>query len=133
MKFTYKQNDFELALLDEPHNNQTFGILAIFRVKYIKWDKKGNHIEVFNGEEFDIEDYEYINYFCDQENNEDNLKYAKEYIDDYFESLKPRDSILEKALSIIKDYYMLDKDFFEIERKKEIEQNIKDLERILNK
>jgi hypothetical protein len=86
MKFNYKQNDYELMEMIEPHKNETFGILAIFKVKYIKWDEKDDKIEVFNGEEYEIEEYEFINYFCDQEDEEDNLKYAKEYIDDYWET-----------------------------------------------
>lgn len=131
MKFTYKNIDFELSLMDEPNTNQTFGMIAIFKVNYIKWDEKDNKIEVLPNEDFEMEEYEYINYFCDQENDEDNLKYAKEYIDDYLKVQDQRKSILEKTLSIINDYYMIDKDFFEIDRKEEIEQNIKDLKRLL--
>ena len=133
MKFTYKQNDFELSLMDEPNTNQTFGMIAIFKVKYIKWDKNDTPIEVLPNEDFEIEEYEYINYFCDQENDEDNLKYAKEYIDDYLKALDQKKNILKKALSIIKDYHMVDKDFFEIDKRKDIEQTIKDLEKMLNK
>ena len=133
MKFTYKQNDFELSLMDEPNTNQTFGMIAIFKVKYIKWDKNDTPIEVLPNEDFEIEEYEYINYFCDQENDEDNLKYAKEYIDDYLKALDQKKNIFKKALSIIKDYHMVDKDFFEIDKRKDIEQTIKDLEKMLNK
>lgn len=132
MKFSYKNYDFELSLMDEPNTNQTFGIIAIFKVNYIKWDENDNKIEVLPNEIFEMEEYEYINYFCDQENDEDNLKYAKEYIDDYLKVQTQRKSILGKALSIINDYYMIDKDFFEIDRKEEIEQNIKDLEQMMH-
>lgn len=132
MKFSYKNYDFELSLMDEPNKNETFGILAIFRVKYVKWDENDNKIEVLPNENFEMEEYEYIDYFCDQENDDDNLKYAKEYIDEYLKAQDQTKSILEKALSIINDYYMIDKDFFEIDRKKEIEQNIKDLEKMID-
>lgn len=132
MKFTYKQNDYELIEMVEPGRSLTFGILAIFRVHYIKWDSNDNKIEVLNNEEYDMEEYEFINYFCDQE-DDDNFKFAKEYIDEYLESLRAKNSTIEKTLSIIKDYYMIDKDFFELDRRKEIEENIKDLEKIVTK
>ena len=133
MKFSYKNYDFELSLMDEPNKNETFGTIAIFRVHYIKWDENDNKIEVLPNENFEIEEYEYINYFCDQENDDDNLKYAKEYIEDYLQEQNREKRILENALSIINDYYMIDKDYFEIDRRKEIEQNIKDLEKMIDR
>ena len=87
MKFTYKQNDFELMEMVEPYKNETFGIIGVFRVKYVKHDdKKWETFEVFNGEEFDWEDYEFVNYFCNQEDEIENLQTAKEYIDEWFEN-----------------------------------------------
>ena len=133
MKFNYKNFDFELALMDEPHNTQTFGMIAIFRVKYVAINENMEKIELSKHDDYEFEDYEYINYFCNQEDEEENLKAAQWYIDEYFDQLKRKENVLERALSIIKDYYTVDKDFFEIDKRKEIEQNIIDLEKILNK
>ena len=131
MKFTYKQNDYELMLMREPHKNETFGLLGIFRVKYIKWDADDNRIEVAANDEYEIEEYEFINYVCDQDDIEDNMEYAKEYIDEHLAKLQKEKSIINMALSIIKDYYLVDKELFEPVHKARIAQNIYDLDRLL--
>lgn len=131
MKFTYKQNDYEIMLMDDPYDHTTFGMIAIFKVKYIKWDEDDNKIEVAAYDEYDIEEYEFINYFCDQEDEEDNLKFAKEYIDEHLAKLQKEKSIITTALSIIKDYYLINKELFEPVHKARIAQNIYDLDRLL--
>lgn len=88
MKFNYKGNDYELTEMVEPYENKTFDILAIFRVKYVIIDKDLNKIEVSKNEEYEFEDYEYINYFCNQDDKGENLQAAKYYIDEFLKDSK---------------------------------------------
>ena len=135
MKFNYKGNEYELMEMNEPYKNETFDIIGIFRVKYvvIKGDIKQGYkkVEVDKHDEYEFEDYEYINYVCNQGTPEENIDAAKYYIDDYLKANETKQAILTKALSIIKSHYMVDEEFFESDQKNEIAQNIKDLEKML--
>lgn len=88
MKFTYKNIDFELCEMVEPYTNQTFDILAIFKVKYVIINKDFEKIEVSKNEDYEFEDYEYINYFCNQGDAHENIEIAKSYIDDFLNGNK---------------------------------------------
>lgn len=88
MKFNYKNIDFELCEMVEPYENKTFDILAIFRVKYVRIDENFNKIEVSKNDDFEFEDYEYINYFCNQVDMDENLQAAKHYIDEFLKDNK---------------------------------------------
>lgn len=90
MKFEHRDREYELMLMVEPNKNESFDIIGIFKVKYvvIKGDVQQGFqkIEVSKFDEYDFEDYEYINYFCNQDDELENIKIAKEYIDDYFKT-----------------------------------------------
>ena len=131
MKFEYNGKEYELMEMEEPHKNETFDIIGIFRVKYVIITEDYQKIEVGKHENYDFEDYEYINYVCNQGTPEENIEASKYYIDEYLKAAQTKASILEKALSIIKDYYMIDREFFESDREKEIAQNIKDFEKLI--
>jgi hypothetical protein len=83
MKFTYKNDDYELMLLNEPYENLTFGMIAIFKVHYVIIDKEFNRITVDKNNDYDFEHYEFINYFCTMLEKDDDVEIAKKYIDDY--------------------------------------------------
>lgn len=85
MKFTYKNNEYELMEMKEPHNNQIFDMIAIFKVKYVTITKDLEKIEISKNEDYDFEDYDYINYFCKGAGDSPNewIEIAKQYIDDY--------------------------------------------------
>ena len=88
MKFEYKNNEYELMELVEPHKNETFDILAIFKVKYVIIDKNFEKVEVSKNDNYEFEDYEYINYFCNQGDALENIETAKSYIDDFLNGNK---------------------------------------------
>ena len=83
MKFNYASNEYELMEMIEPYENKTFGILAIFRIKYVVITKDLKKVEVFKHDDYDFEDYEYINYFCNQDDKKENIILAMQYIDEY--------------------------------------------------
>ena len=85
MKFTYKNNDYELMETKEPHNDLIFDMIVIFKIKYVIITKDLQKIEVSENEKYDFEDYAYINYFCKGAGDAPNewIEIAKEYIDDY--------------------------------------------------
>lgn len=94
MKFSYKNNDYELMELCEFNNEDnekySFDILALFRVKYcvsinlenVEISKKELNSEEYNSWEI-VEEYEFINYFYGASiyENEEAIKIAKEYIE----------------------------------------------------
>lgn len=83
MKFTYKNNDYELMEMTEPNANITFDLIGIFRVKYVIITKELEKIELSKKDIYDFEDYEYINYFCGCDDDNKLIEIAKQYIDDY--------------------------------------------------
>ena len=67
MLFNYAGKKYELFLMDEPYENKTSGLLAIFEAV----DDDG------------FLSYNFINYFCNQENESENIIIALEYIDEF--------------------------------------------------
>lgn len=85
MRFTYKNNEYELMEMKEPNKNESFDVIAIFQVIYIDsvYDCKVPK-EVYDDCEDGsvIEKYQPINYFYGADNEDEELiKIAKEYID----------------------------------------------------
>lgn len=131
MKFEYKNQEYELMEMTEPYKNETFAIIGIFRVRYVIITKDAKKIEVSKHDNYDFEDYEYINYVCNQWDAHENIDAAKHYINDYIKAQETKKAILSQALAIIKDHYNVDKEFFEIDMEKTIAQNIEDLEKLI--
>ena len=75
MTITRQYQDFELMEMTEPNKNITFGILGLFRVHYIIF-ARGRKIDVEKTAYYDFIEYEYITYFCDQENDLENRQIA---------------------------------------------------------
>ena len=85
MRFTYKENDYELAELTEPNKNETFDIIAILRVRYCIWVGT-SLVEVDKNQYESISDnfekFEMVNYFYSSDaDDEELIEIAKEYID----------------------------------------------------
>ena len=82
MRFNYKDNDYELTELYEPNSNETFDIIAIFRIKYCIWQEM-ELIEVSKEvyERFydNFEKLEFVDYFYGAD--EDIVELAKKCID----------------------------------------------------
>lgn len=85
MRFDYKNKTYELAELKEPNKNETFDIIAVFRVKYCLWT--GDEFKECSKEEFEsssegLEKYGFIGYFYGADASDEALtRTAKEYID----------------------------------------------------
>lgn len=94
MKFEYKNNEFELMELTEPNQNITFDLIGIFKIKYVIITKELKKIEVSKTDNYDFIDYEYINYFCNQD--DDNIATAKYYIDNHLRRKKSILNIFKK-------------------------------------
>ena len=86
MKFSYKNSDFELCEMVDPYKNETFDIISIFRVKYVAITKDFEKIELSKNDDYEFEDYEYINYFCRQDNQQEDIQAAKWYIDEWLKN-----------------------------------------------
>lgn len=61
MRFTHKNIDYEIAELHEPLKNETFDIIAIFKINYYNW--KGVELVEATKDKFDIEKLEFVDYF----------------------------------------------------------------------
>lgn len=117
MKFEYKNNEYELMEMNEPHKNETFGIIGIFKVKYVVIENN-EKIEVSKNEKYDFEDYEYINYFCNQEDIEENIESAKYYIDEWIAHNIKTKYTLTQALELLQQHFEIDESFMEPGSKK---------------
>ena len=89
MRINYKGNDYELTELCEPNANETFDIIAIFRIKYCIW--KGSNLvevskDVFEQTLDNFEKMEFVNYFYGADDDIEEI--AKEYIDNEEEQKK---------------------------------------------
>ena len=85
MRMTYKGNDYELTELKEPNRNESFDIIAIFRVDHFIW-VYGDLVKV-SKEEYEkydehLEKLRFVDYFYGADDEDENLiEMAKEYID----------------------------------------------------
>lgn len=85
MKFNYKNNYYELAELTEPNKNETFDIIAIFKIKYCVWEGlelKEVSKDVYDKTDDNFEKMEMVDYFYGSDDEDDVLiSTAKEIID----------------------------------------------------
>lgn len=83
MTLIYKEKEYELTELVDPITNEYYDIIAIFEVKWHKWDCIKNEFVDCNKEDKDAEDYyHFIDYYYGATDNEDILiKDAKSRID----------------------------------------------------
>ena len=85
MRFNYKNNDYELAELTEPNKNETFDIIAIFKIKYYVWEGlelKEVSKDVYDKTDDNFEKMEMVDYFFGADDEDDVLiSTAKEIID----------------------------------------------------
>lgn len=85
MRFNYKNNDYELAELTEPNKNETFDIIAIFKIKYYVWEGlelKEVFKDVYDKTDDNFEKMEMVDYFFGADDEDDVLiSTAKEIID----------------------------------------------------
>lgn len=85
MRFNYKDNEYELTELKEPNKNETFDIIAVFKIKYCIWED-GDLVEVsketYEESDEQFEKMEFIDYFYGaDEEDEALISISKEIID----------------------------------------------------